>query len=158
MLLTVWKAALAFSLGILVGLALGFVAGWKVWPVRYVNVTPAELATSTRGDYVLMISASFAQTGDLATAIERLTALGYGLADVQSLAAEGPKQGLSPHQVDLLNRFAAALAAEIQSDMKSPTSSPLPDTRPSSRADPSIQLCFAHAMATHGHAEILSPG
>ena len=157
-MITLRKTALTLGLGVLVGLVLGFIVGWKVWPVRYVNATPSDLTTSIRDDYVIMISASFARTGDLVTATRRLTALGYSLADVQSLAKEGSARGLSPHQVELLNRLARALAAESHSDMRPPTPSPFP-TNPSSQLEDggsSPQPCLTQVVTAR--TEILPAG
>ncbi len=166
MVQTLSKATFVFCLGTLVGLALGMVIGWKIWPVRYVSITPVDLTQAAKGDYVVMISASYAQTGDLATAKAQLNTLGYGLADVEALAGSGADRGLSLHHIRLLAQFAEALAGEAEGDLNSPTSALLP-TAPTSRrggghpllgGPPPSALLHVHIIPPCCHAGILAAG
>lgn len=58
--------------GILVGLVLGIVVGWWLWPVTYTNTAPAALREDYRNDYVLMTAAAFEADHDLQKALSRL--------------------------------------------------------------------------------------
>jgi len=62
---------IAFALGILLGLLLG----WHAWPVNWVDTDPADLRAEHQRDYVAMVADSWTVTGDLETARERLQGL-----------------------------------------------------------------------------------
>lgn len=62
--------------GIVVGLGLGLLVTWQVWPVEYYDTDPVDLRQNHKDDYVVMIAAAYAQDGDLETAALRLEQLG----------------------------------------------------------------------------------
>ncbi len=116
------KAILVLGLGIVAGLLLGLTLGGKVWPVRYVNVTPADQDDTFKGDYVYMVSASYARTGGLALARKRLQSVGFGPDEVRTLAAQVAEQGGTAHKVQLLTQLANALEPNKKGIEQSPAS------------------------------------
>ncbi len=73
------------------GLILGWLAlGWWIWPVDYIDATPAELRADLRVDYLRAAVDSFAATGDTNTARQRFTALGSSGAETLGLLQRDP--------------------------------------------------------------------
>ena len=64
--------------GLLIGLALGFAAGWWLWPVQYTNTAPAVLRQDYRDDYVVIVATAYEVEGSLDQARERLRLLDPG--------------------------------------------------------------------------------
>lgn len=62
--------------GIAIGLGLGLLITWQVWPVEYYDTDPVDLRNEHKDDYVVMIAAAYAQDRDLGTASLRLGELG----------------------------------------------------------------------------------
>jgi hypothetical protein len=60
---------LVFVVGLLIGLV---VLGWVVFPVRWTQALPSDLRTDYRDDYLRLVADSYALTGDLDAAVERL--------------------------------------------------------------------------------------
>ncbi len=58
--------------GAVVGLLLGLLIGWVLWPVQYTNATPGHLRSDFRDDYVLWVANQYAGTGDAEWAREKL--------------------------------------------------------------------------------------
>ncbi len=65
--------AAAFVLGLIIGLV---VLGWWLWPVQWTDAGLADLSLKAKADYVQTVADSFAVTGDISKANERLTKLG----------------------------------------------------------------------------------
>jgi hypothetical protein len=63
-------------LGMLVGLGLGLLLTWQIWPVEYYNTDPIDLRQEYKDDYVVMIAAAYDQDRDLGLASLRLGQLG----------------------------------------------------------------------------------
>lgn len=76
-------AALA---SVAVGIAIGLLITWGLWPVEFTNADPADLRPVHKDDYVRMISAAYARDGDLDAARQRLTQLGLR-SPIQTLSA-----------------------------------------------------------------------
>jgi hypothetical protein len=80
-----------------VGIVVGLVIGWGIWPVSYKNTLPQDLRPAERNVYLVLVAESYAATGDLQTAQDRLaswprTELAKNLADLQeSLVATNAK-------------------------------------------------------------------
>ena len=64
------------AVGIVIGLVLGLLVTWQVWPVEYYDTDSVDLRQEHKDDYVVMIAAAYAQDGDLDTAVVRLEWLG----------------------------------------------------------------------------------
>jgi hypothetical protein len=75
----------------LAGLILGWlVLGWWIWPVDFIDATPAELRADLRIDYLRAAVDSFAVTGDANTARQRFAALGSSGAETLGLLQRDP--------------------------------------------------------------------
>lgn len=59
----------------LVGIGVGLVLGWQVWPVEWYNTDPSDLRVEHQMDYIVMAADSLAVTGDLESARARLLEL-----------------------------------------------------------------------------------
>jgi hypothetical protein len=63
-------------LGTLVGVGLGLILGWVVWPAEFEEADPTILEEQYQRDYTVMIASTYALDGDLAAARRRLNSLG----------------------------------------------------------------------------------
>ena len=71
-----WKAVLALLLvGAAVGLGLGFLFGWGIWPVEYYDTDPVDLKEEHKEEYIILVSAAYALNSDLEQAKDRLAKL-----------------------------------------------------------------------------------
>jgi hypothetical protein len=71
-----WRPVLVLLFaGIAVGLGLGFLLGWGIWPVQYYDTDPVDLKQEHKEDYIVLVSASYALNGDLDQAKDRLASL-----------------------------------------------------------------------------------
>jgi len=61
--------------GVVLGVALGFVVGWGLFPVQYVNGPAAALDERYRDDYTIMIAYAYLDERDTRAALERLRLL-----------------------------------------------------------------------------------
>jgi len=81
--------------GILLGLGLGVLIGWVVFPVEYVDTPPIALRADYKDDYLVLIASAYAADHNLDRARQRLATLGYPDlvqavdALAQRLASEG---------------------------------------------------------------------
>jgi hypothetical protein len=77
-----------FMLFVLLGVGVGLVYGWRINPVKYVDITPAKLGIDYQTDYILMVAEAYQAEGDLDQAARRLAILG------DSPPAEIVRQGM----------------------------------------------------------------
>jgi hypothetical protein len=89
------EVLVAFVLGITLGLV---VLGWWLWPVQWVNSNPADLMLAHKDTYMQLIADSYALTGNMDAARNRLG----------TLKASGEK---AADQVAALDRLAKARLA-----------------------------------------------
>jgi uncharacterized membrane protein YccC len=99
------------AVSVAVGLLLGFVIGWWIWPVQYTNTAPNVLRQDYRDDYVVMIATAYEAEGDLDQARERLRSLDPQVptAPVVELAERLVEVGGSAEDIAYLARLAWAL-------------------------------------------------
>ena len=66
------KTYVALVGGAVLGLLLGLLVGWGLWPVEWINSTPGNLRSDFRDDYVLWVGEVYGATGDAEWARGRL--------------------------------------------------------------------------------------
>ncbi len=103
----------AALLGLLLGVGLGLLAGWVVWPAQYDTVTPELLAADHQTDYAKMIAAGYERSADLGLARAYLARLGPAASDALRRAA-----GDDPAAARLLADLDAAptIPADLPAD------------------------------------------
>ncbi len=99
-----------------VGLGIGVVVGWYVWPVTYTEAQPNRLGPSWKDEAIWIAAQAYAYDRDLEAAQARLRPL--GAADLGVLVLDRTRraieQNLPPVQITQLARLAAALGARSQ--------------------------------------------
>ena len=84
--------------GLVVGLALGLVFAWVIYPVKYVDTAPQALRADFKARYRSLIAQAYAASGDLGRARARLALLGDAdamaalAAQAQQIVAAGGSQ------------------------------------------------------------------
>ncbi len=87
------KTTLVFTTGAVLGLLVGLLFAWVIWPTSYYNATPAMLRQDFRDDYLAWVARDYAQDGNLERAQARL-GLEYWKKDPVALLEEvGQKRG-----------------------------------------------------------------
>jgi hypothetical protein len=76
------KPPIAAAVGALVGLALGLIIAWGLWPVQIVDTTPATMREDLKVDYLRMVIDSFQVNADPNAAIRRWNDLGASAEEV----------------------------------------------------------------------------
>lgn len=66
---------IALFVGAAIGLALGLMLTWVVWPVQYYDTDPVDLRPEHKEDYIVLVGAAYAVDGDLSRAKARLAKL-----------------------------------------------------------------------------------
>jgi hypothetical protein len=101
------------GVGIVVGLLAGLLVGWVLWPVQYTDTNIADLKPAYQDEYILMVSAAYATSGDLEQARAQLVRLndpGPALR-VAILAEALIARGADPGDIERLVNLADALGA-----------------------------------------------
>lgn len=116
-------AAAGFVVGALFGL---IVLGWGLFPVTYINATPANLRDDLKVDYLSMAIDSYAKAPDTALAIQRWKSLGPDAGKVMDSLQSSASQ-LTP---DEIAAFKAAVNAQVTTPGATvvPTTSATPTT------------------------------
>jgi hypothetical protein len=100
--------------GLVVGLLFGLVVlGWWLWPVTWVDATPADLAYEQKIDYMRVSIEAFGNTGDAITAKERYDALGEGADEVLTEIQQSPG-GISPEILTVYGTAVLGVPPEDQ--------------------------------------------
>jgi hypothetical protein len=140
--------------GLLIGLGLGLLVAWVIYPVQYVNSSPYSLGESSKESYRSMIAQAYLADGDLERARQRLILL-RDTSPVQVLADQAQRlvaKNGSPQEA----RALAQLAADLQKASGGATAitpagkvsrTPTPD-RPSKQATPSPSLELGQVVLT----------
>jgi hypothetical protein len=91
-------------LGILLGLGLGILIGWVLYPVHYVDTPPSALRAGYKDQYLLLIASAYAADHNLDRARQRLDTLGYpdALQAVDALAQDLAANGKDASMVAVL--------------------------------------------------------
>ena len=61
-----------FGAGALVGLIIGLIFAWMIWPTSFYNTTPESLRSDIRDDVLVLIARDYVATGNVAQAQMRL--------------------------------------------------------------------------------------
>ena len=124
-------------LGIVAGVSAGLLFGWVVQPLRLVDTSPASLRGDFQDEYLALIAAAFAATGDLPRAQARLALL-PAVANEDHIAALAQAR-LAAGRPEAEVQALAALAVELGDGRPSPTIEPSPSGRPATpRASPTL--------------------
>lgn len=100
-------------IGLVAGVGLGLLIGWRLWPVNYTNTAPYQLRQDYRNDFVLMTAAAYQVERDLDAARERLALVDAEAPErpvvelTETLIAEGGRS----EDVAVLVELAEALDA-----------------------------------------------
>ncbi len=94
-------------IGIVVGLALGLIIGWGIWPVQWYDAAPSNLHPGYRDWWMRMSIISYGATADAATAKAEYDALGKFGADTLA----GVKSSPGNIEPNLITQYAAAVSA-----------------------------------------------
>ena len=99
-------------LGLGVGVAMGLLAGWVVYPRDAGLASPEGLRQDYQEMYLVMVAAAHRGNGDVERARVRLAALGLSdpLQTTTALAQRSAAQGRAPFDVAVLNELALALS------------------------------------------------
>jgi hypothetical protein len=101
--------------GVLLGIGLGLLIGWQLWPVSYYNTELYDLHTGYQDDFVVMVGALYALEGDAQAARQALAQLSPPSANrsPESMLIEVTEryiaQGASPTDIHYLVNLADAL-------------------------------------------------
>jgi hypothetical protein len=75
-----WQKALRIvvwlGLGIILGIAVGLLIGWVVWPIEFSEADPTVLEDSYQHEYTVMIASAYSLNQDPNLARQRLQSLG----------------------------------------------------------------------------------
>jgi hypothetical protein len=105
---------IALFVGVTIGLAVGLLLTWVIWPVQYYDTDPVDLRPEHKEDYIVLVGSAYAIDGDLARAEARLAKLeekdigsvmaglaerylreGWGVEETRSLAKLADALGVS---------------------------------------------------------------
>jgi hypothetical protein len=101
--------------GILLGIGLGLIVGWLVWPVSYYNTDVYDLRADYQDEFVVMVGVSYALEQDIVTARQRLALLSNPTAPkpVEAIVVEVTERyiarGADPTDIGHLVGLAKAL-------------------------------------------------
>lgn len=138
--------------GIALGIILGLTIGWGIWPVRWTNALPQDLAQRYKADSVQTIAEAYFSTNDEATALARLTALAgpdeSPAALVQSVIADLNGASIGDREANLRRASLLYLSSVVgpvpdsgasapSAEVAAPTATlvPVEPTQPPERAD-----------------------
>jgi hypothetical protein len=102
-----------FLLSLIIGLALGLIASWVLWPRQSRAVELSQVRSSYQNDFIVMVSLAYQQEGDLEAARQRLRLLDDAdvAQRVADLAEQRIRAGADPATRRGLARLAHALGA-----------------------------------------------
>ncbi len=100
-------------IGLALGVTLGLLIGWALWPVQYTNTAPAQLRQDYRNDYILMVAAAYQVEKNPDVARERLAQLdpAQPTRPLVELTETLIAQSGRPSDIQMLVRLAEALGA-----------------------------------------------
>jgi hypothetical protein len=117
------RTLLPFVFVLALGVAGGVYYAWVINPVEYTDTAPASLRVDFQGDYLALIAAAYAGTGDLDRARLRLSLIPEPdpAGRLAALAQQRMASGFPPNEAAALASLAAALGQRPEPAI-SPTS------------------------------------
>lgn len=109
------RPAVSAVLGGLIGLAVGLVVGWGVWPVQWSEVPPSLLGEQHQQEYLRMTIDSFRLNGDPNLALQRWDDLGADAVDAYT-ALQGDPGTLDPAVVDAFGDLVVSVKGPMAGD------------------------------------------
>ena len=106
----------AALLGLLLGVGLGLLAGWVVWPAQYDSITPELLSIDHQTDYAKIVAAGYSRADDIDLARSYLARLGPHANNAMRRAVDD-----DPAAARLLADLNAAPAAPTNLPVSPPT-------------------------------------
>jgi hypothetical protein len=106
---------LLFIGGVLLGIIVGIVAGWVVWPVSYYDTDLYDLHADYQDDFVVMVGALYAMEQDVGEARQLLELLPNPETphSIEGIVVDVTEryiaQGANPNDIGYLVRLADAL-------------------------------------------------
>jgi hypothetical protein len=135
-----WRAVLVLLLvGVAVGLGVGFLIGWGIWPVEYYDTDPVDLRAEHKEEYVVLVSAAYALNGNLEQARDRLAKLEE--EDIARVVADLAQQYLERGEDTTTTRNLVMLADALGSSTEAmlayvATPTPVPTFTPTATEVP----------------------
>ncbi len=135
--------------GIVIGIALGLLVAWVIYPVEYVDTAPLSLRSDAKESFRGLVAQAYIADGDLARARSRLALL-QDVNPMQVLADQAQRmlaKNISPDEA----RALAQMAADMQSAPAGGNISPVeqePSATPPSKATPKPTGSKASPTAT----------
>lgn len=99
------------GIGVILGIAGGLYYAWNINPVAYVDAAPSSLRQDFQSDYITLIAASYAATGELDRAQVRLSI--FSLEDLGSYLGRLAQNRLAEGRPESEARALAMLAAAV---------------------------------------------
>lgn len=117
---------IAALISLVLGLALGLVVTWVVWPVQYSNADAADLRPAYKDDYLRMISAAYQVNGNLAAAKQQLSQLGLDnpTRSINNLIARDKTASARYANLEALSSLVQSISVEPDQIAAQPTSVP----------------------------------
>jgi hypothetical protein len=100
-----------FGISFILGIAGGLYYAWNINPVAYVDAAPSSLRQDFQSDYITLIAASYAATGELDRAQVRLSV--FSLEDLGSYLGRLAQNRLAEGRPESEARALAMLAAAV---------------------------------------------
>jgi hypothetical protein len=129
------------------GIGIGLLMGWVVWPIDQGNATFADLANKYKEDYIVLVSAAYAQDGSLDKARVLLDQLESPNPAqwVTELASTYIREGRDPAELQHLVKLAHGLGmadenmiAYLPTDTPMPSATPSPTPAPTNTVPPTM--------------------
>jgi hypothetical protein len=102
---------LPFAISFIIALAAGLLYTWQIDPVEYVDTAPETLRSDFKSDYLALIAAAYASTGNLARAQARLEL--FSDPDMATTLAALAQQRLAEGRPESEARAIAVLASAL---------------------------------------------
>lgn len=126
---------------LVVGLLIGLLFAWVVWPVQYTDAAPAHLHQNFQLDYMRMVVDSFNLREDNPLAKQRIDALGEDATEVMQLLIDNPGDEVSRLGLQqFLNRYNPEVVTPAEGGEMAPEAGGDEATVPSGSRNSSLLL------------------